>query len=147
MDKKELKAHLIDVQEHIITDLNEEMSSYRAGADLDEEDTLDPEDFSHQSEAGRIALNLKEQLRKAEAELAFLKNLDDSPRDEVGPGALIQLDDRYLYISIATLPFTHEGNQVVSISTEAPIYPLIKLKQKGDRIKLGKDNHEIIRIY
>jgi hypothetical protein len=147
MDKKELKAHLIEVQDHIIADLKEEMGSYQQGADLDEEDTLDPEDYSHQSESGRIALNLKVQLRKAEAELEFLKQLDDSPKDEIGPGALVQLDDRFLYISIATLPIVHEGHQVISISTEAPIYPLIKLKQKGDRIKLGKDNHEIIKIY
>ncbi|NND94180.1 MAG: hypothetical protein HKN45_04895 [Flavobacteriales bacterium] len=147
MDKKKLKEHLIDVHQHIIEDLGKEIGSYSQGADLDEEDTLDPEDYSHQTEAGNIAMNLKQQLKQAESELRFLESLDDSAKDEVGPGALVQLDDRYLYISIATLPFEHEGAQIISISTEAPIYPLIKFKHKGDHIKLGKTNHEIIEIY
>ncbi|NNC82870.1 MAG: hypothetical protein HKN79_04770 [Flavobacteriales bacterium] len=147
LDKNELKAHMLDMQDEIITDLKAEIDSYHQGKDLDEEDTMDPEDFSHQAEAGTIELTLKEQLRKAEADKGVLEKLTTEERTDIRPGTLIELEDRYMYISIATLPFEFNGKQVITLTMDAPIYPLIKNKNVGDSIRLGKESHEIKALH
>ena len=149
MNKKELKEHLMEIQNEVIQDLKNEISSYHQGADLDEEDTLDPEDYSHQTEAGNIERNLQQLLIKAESEMRLLQNLNVAPKDFIAPGSLLHLKDKkgvYIYISIAALPFEHEGEQVLTISTDAPIYPLLEKKNRGDKIKLGRKSYTLESI-
>ncbi len=149
MDKKELKAHLIEIQTEVIDDLKAEISSYHQGADLDEEDTLDPEDYSHQTEAGNIERNLKQLLLEAESELRALEVLNDSPKKFIGPGSLLHLKGKkemYLYVSIAALPFEHDGEHILTMSLHAPIYPLLEKKKVGEKIKLGRNSFELLDI-
>jgi len=62
MNKNQLKAHLRVLQEERVGKMAEAVSAYNHAKDLDESDTLDSEDYSHQSESGDLAMQLKRQL-------------------------------------------------------------------------------------
>jgi transcription elongation factor GreA len=146
MDKVELKQHLIEHHEHIIEDLQAEIDSYHTAADLDEDDTMDPEDYAHQSEAQFVERSLTQQLNKTQAELDYLKKLTTKTLDELGPGSLVEFKDRCIYVSVPSLPFEHKNKNILCISMSAPIFNLLKGKSQGDSVKLGKERLEILSI-
>jgi hypothetical protein len=51
---------------------------------------------------------------------------------KVEEGAIIKLGGRYFVISVSTGKFSCDGNEVMGISTQAPIYPAIEDKRAGD---------------
>jgi hypothetical protein len=49
MNKTTLKDKLIDIQKTIINEINEKIVTTHSMVDVDESDTIDPEDLSHQT--------------------------------------------------------------------------------------------------
>ena len=146
MNKKELKESLHKAQEQMIKDLKMEIDSIHEGMDLDEEDTMDPEDFSHQTEAGTMVMTLRERLRVAEDQLKVIDTLPEEKMEEVGPGTVVETKNRRLYISISSRPFVHQGKEIIPISTKAPICSHIMGKKRGDKISFGKSEEIILDI-
>jgi transcription elongation GreA/GreB family factor len=146
MDKKALKESLYKVQELMIKDLKMEIDSIHGLMDLDEEDTMDPEDFSHQTEAGTMVMTLKERLRVAEEQLKVIDTLTEDKMDEIGPGTIVETKNRRLYISISSRPFIHDGKEIIPISTKAPICQSIMGMKIGDQISLGVNEETITAI-
>lgn len=64
MIKSSIKQKLIEIQEQIINDLKERVKGYYELVDLDDNDTLDSEDFSHQNESSEMEQLLQKQLEK-----------------------------------------------------------------------------------
>lgn len=147
MNKKILKEKLFNVQENIIRELEEKMNLSHSVVDLDEDSTLDPEDYSHQYESGELESLFKVQLVNAKMDYSRLKKIDFSPKDSVCDGALVQTNKFNFIIGFSTVPFDLEDKHIIGISHGSPIFKIMENKKKGDAFSFHGINYKIENIY
>ena len=141
-----MKAKLFTMQENAINELQEKIEVTHTMVDIDEDDTLDPDDYSHQYETGEIEQLMKVQLNKSKRNLDRLKSLDFEKRNTIGPGAYIETDQFNFFIGLATVPFDVDGKHVIGISLGSPIYTMMVDKKEGDTFSFCGVNYEIKSI-
>lgn len=143
MDKAKTKREIEKIQQGIIDDLITSRNRMKTAADIDENETKDPEDLSRQNELGTMATRLKFMLQKAKDDLIFLKNIPLDTGDTITEGSLVITDGYVFYIGIAVHPFDIEGKHVVSISTDAPIYVVMRDKVAGEKFDLAGKTYQV----
>jgi hypothetical protein len=131
MNKAKLKEKLLHMQEQLILEFKEKVELSHSMVDLDEDGTIDPEDFSHQYEAGETEELFKLQLSRAKGNLEELKHLNFDPKIIVEPGAVVQTDQRYFILGFSSVPFEMDGEQYMGISRTAPIYACLQGRKPG----------------
>ena len=114
---------------------------------MEEGDTLDPEDYSKQNESNDMIQILKNQLSKTLVEIDKLARIDFTHKEKVGTGAVVKTEKFMFFIGVAISPFAYEGNQIVGVSTDAPIYNSIRDKKVGDSYEFSGMKDTIIAIY
>ena len=132
IDKNALKKVMISNYENIITELKEELATKKGSSDLDENDTLDPEDYSTQTVSNVMVDLLQEQIAKTKKDLERIQQIDFSPKEEAMVGAIVTTDMFNFFLGVATVPFLYEHKQIVGVSVSAPIFVNIKGKKVGD---------------
>lgn len=145
--KEAIQAHLFEMYRRMILDFQSKIEIVHSGVDLDEEDTMDPEDFSHQSESSRMEQIMRAKLEQAESEFNALQKIDFSVKQTVEPGTLIETNQFNFIVSCATLPFQIDGKQFIGISTDSPIYSIFKEKKPGDQFEFNHIEYHIHAIY
>jgi transcription elongation factor GreA len=146
MSKELIIKTLIRTQNQVIVDLKERISVGKLASDIDEDNTLDPEDYSHQNESVEMNQLLTVQLEKAENDLAKLQAIEFSPKSKIEIGALVKTNQFSFVIGIATFPFNVDGNQYVGISVDAPIYSIMKDKIEGETFSFVNNIYQIVSI-
>ncbi len=146
MNKQLLHQHLIKSQEEIIHDLREKIASSNGMVDIDETDTIDPEDLSHQTESGEMKQLFEKKLFRAEVELSQLKNLNVDQKSLVEAGAFVATEKFHFFVGHATMPFDFEGKHIIGISVDSPIFPTMKGKGKGDSFSHAGNDYKILEI-
>lgn len=146
MDKNLLKDHLLQMQKNVILELEEVISSKHSMVDLDEGDTMDPEDYSHQYESGEMEQLISTQLNKAKRNFDLLNSIDFGPKKTIQPGALVETSKFNFIIGQATVPFDIDGKHIVGVSVDSPIYPIMVNKKEGDQFSYCGIDYKIIKI-
>jgi hypothetical protein len=146
MDKAKTKREIEKIQQGVIDDLIISRERMKTAADIDENETTDPEDLSRQNELGTMATRLKFMLQKANDDLEFLQKIPLQTGDSVTEGSLVITDGYVFYVGIAVHPFDIEGRHVVSISTDAPIYAVMRDKMAGESFDLAGKTYQIIEV-
>lgn len=146
MNKQLLHQHLIKSQEEIIQDLREKIASSNGMVDIDETDTIDPEDLSHQTESGEMKQLFEKKLFRAEVELSQLKNLNVDQKSLVEAGAFVATEKFHFFVGHATMPFDFEGKHIIGISVDSPIFPTMKGKGNGDSFSHAGNDYKILEI-
>lgn len=147
MDKQSIKNFLLDKQAKLVAELKEQTKTIHTMVDIDETDTIDPEDFSHQYESKEMEQMLKVQLNRAERGLEVLASLDISPKNKVETGAIIETNSLNFFIGYPTIPFEIEGKRYVGISAGSPIYSLMNGKRIGDTFQYSGTTYNINTIF
>lgn len=145
--KEEIKNKLIELQKKMIAEFEEKVQDVHSMVDIDEEDTHDPEDFSHQYEAGEMEQLVKSQLYRAKEKLNDLKNMSIEPSSIVESGAIVETDKRNFVIGFSSTPFEIDEKEFVGISKGAPVYAAMDGKKVGDSFEVGGTNYTIKNIY
>ncbi len=146
MNKELLKNTLVEIQQNIVKELEENKVSKHSLVDLDEGDTIDPEDTARQYEFGEMEQMIKVQLNKAQRNLEKLETIDFGPKSTVTSGAFVETDKFNFFIGFSTIPFDCDGVHVVGISQESPIYPIMANKKAGDKFSFCGNNYTIQNI-
>ena len=146
IDKNELKQVMVSNYENIIAELREELATKKGSSDLDENDTLDPEDYSTQTVSNVMVDLLKEQIAKTEKDLERIQSIDFSAKDEATVGSLVTTDMFNFFLGVATVPFLYDHKQIVGVSVSAPIFVNIKGKKVGDSFTFSGHQYNIHAI-
>jgi hypothetical protein len=146
IDKNQLKAEMLAMYETIIYDLSEELRAKKTLTDLDEGNTLDPEDFSNQTESREMTLLLEKQIEKTRFDLDRLQHIDFSEKSEAGIGALVTTDMFNFVLGVATTPFLFGNVQIVGVSPEAPIFRYLVGKKQGESFTYSGNMYNIHTI-
>ncbi len=146
MDKKLIKLEIERIQASVVEDLEASRERLATAADIDENETIDPEDFSRQNELGNMATRLKFKIQNSKNELEYLNDLPMDTGDEVKEGSLVITDSYVFYVSIPVSPFDMEGKHVVSISSKAPVYHAMRGKKAGDSFEVAGKTYQIQEV-
>ncbi|WP_291275639.1 hypothetical protein [Flavobacterium sp.] len=146
MNKIKILEQIVKEQSKTLANLTASIQKYKSASDMDEDDTLDPEDYSHQGEAREMKIRMEQLLLKESKNLELIEKCLSIENEEVAFGALLDLDSKYLFVGVSIHPFSFEGKEVYSISTEAPIFQLIKGKKVNELIELGTNSYTIKSI-
>lgn len=136
----------MEQQSVLVGELKEQTKTLHTMVDIDESDTIDPEDYSHQYESQEMEQMIQAQLRRASRGLEVLASLDISPKNKVETGAVIETESLLFLIGYATIPFEMDSKRLVGISTKSPIYALMKDKQQGDTFSYSGNEYTISSI-
>lgn len=146
MIKSRIKQKLIEIQEQIINDLKERVNAHYELVDLDDNDTLDPEDYSHQNESSDMEQLLSQQLEKAKQDLAKINSIDFSNKTKIELGSVVQTNHFSFIIGVSTLPFQIENKNFIGISTNAPIYSAMIGKKENETFTYSNNSYHIVAI-
>jgi hypothetical protein len=147
MNKENLRSALIEKQKSLITQLERKIEFSHDIVDLDELDIIDPEDYSHQSEALEMEELIQVQLQKAKIDLEYLKSIDFSPKTTIESGAFVQTEKFNFIIGFPTVPFDYEGLHIVGVSKASPIFPSMAGKSKGQSFEFSGKEYIINQIH
>lgn len=140
MNKENLKRRLLELQKASLASLEEKINTTHSMVDVDETDTIDPEDLSHQFESTESEYLFKQQLIKARLDLDLIEHTDFGPKDFVEAGAYVKTDQFNFVIVCATTPFDWNGEHIVGISTDSPMFKEMKDLKVGSTFSvLGKE--------
>lgn len=144
--KEEIKNRIIEIEKEELKGLKNMFTTYNQAADLDEESTLDPEDFSQQDQSRESARSLEIRINRAKMALDSFVNLDFGAKSEVEPGALVLTDSINFFIGISATMFEYEGEKYIGINVEAPIYSALQGAKAGDEVEFNNQKYKIKEI-
>lgn len=147
MNKKELINTLRVNLNKTLEEFNERKETNHTMSDIDELNTLDPEDYSHQSEANEFEMMLNQQIKLQKANLSALDALPTTEMDKVQLGAIVETDKHNFYISFATTPFEFNGDEFLGISVNSPIYGAMENKTSSDEFSFSGVQYKIQKVY
>ena len=133
--------------ENNIKELSISLEDYKTASDMDEGDTVDPEDFSQQSEKKEMQYSMQIQLDNARAGLSRLNEFSGKQFSVAKSGALIETEKNWIFLGLAFPGLKVGDKELLGVSPESPAYTVINGKSKGDSFKLGNNNFTILNIY
>ncbi len=144
--KETIKNQIIEIEKEELNGLKKMFSVYAEAADLDEESTLDPEDYSQQDQSRDSAKNLELRINRTKMSLDNFLNLDFGVKTEVEPGALVLTNSLNFFIGITSAMFDHEGKKYIGLNTDAPIYAALMGAKAGDKVAFNGQEYKIQEI-
>ncbi|OFZ56670.1 MAG: hypothetical protein A3D92_14065 [Bacteroidetes bacterium RIFCSPHIGHO2_02_FULL_44_7] len=146
MNKEKLIQTMIQHQRELVNEFAEKVATVHSMVDLDEGDTLDPEDFSHQHTSGEMEQLMRVQLNRAERCLESLHSLDVASKKSVMQGAYVETDQFNCLVCFATAPFECCGKTVIGISKESPLYAAMIGKHVNESFSFAGKKYTINTI-
>ncbi len=145
-ERKEVIQYLIQLKENELSKLEEVKNMYAESADLDEESSLSTDDFAQQSQSTESAMNLEHRLKVEQEKLNRFKALRPEESTDVVEGNVVVTNVFSFVIGLAIKDFEWNGEKYVGISTDAPIYQVMKTKKPGDSFEFNGKLYEIYEI-
>ena len=144
--KEEVKKIIEAYQLNLIDDLNEEYKLKKSGSDIDEEDVIEIDALSQQSEETNIAQLVNQRLTELKNDYNFFKTLNLNTQDSIEMGSLIESNKMYIYVAINTETLTYKGKDLIGVSAHSPIFQTLKGNKVGTKFKLGDFNDEVLSV-
>ncbi|MFV0201437.1 GreA/GreB family elongation factor [Empedobacter falsenii] len=144
--RKEVIQHLIQLKQDEINALKESERIYAEGADLDEESSLELDDFAQQSQSTDAARKLNIRINQATEDLENFKALRPELINEITEGNVVLTDKVNFVIGLSFKDFEWENKNFVGISTQAPIFEALIGKRAGDKLEFNGIHYTIEEI-
>ena len=144
--KETIKNKIIEIEKEELNGLKKMFTVYAEAADLDEESTLDPDDYSLQDQSRDSAKNLELRINRTKMSLDSFLNLDFGAKTEVEPGALVLTNSLNFFIGITSTMFDYEGKKYIGLNTDAPIYAALMGAKAGDNIAFNGQEYKIQEV-
>lgn len=147
MKKQEVFDIIINKQQELVAELEKSYKSYLEEADIDENETKDLDDMSHQDVATDMRNRAYEQYINANNDLEALQRFQQSSRDTATSGAMVETEDKIFILGIAFKSIDEKvKKEIFGVSSLSPAYQEMEGKKKGDSFTLGKQQYKIKSI-
>ena len=145
MNKKNLIRAVLAQKEELLKAIKTDVALHNSGLDLDEGDTLDPEDFSHQTESGEMKHLAENHRDMLESEIDQIKDLDEIAKEHVAFGSLVITENAQFLMGISFNHFDNEPN-LHGVGKGSPIFNAFIGKEKGDKAEVNGKTYLIEEI-
>lgn len=147
MDKSALKTRLLELTRADYEAAREKYEALAADARLAGDEPVETDQQSRAESTGELAAAWDEAMHDDEARLRRLDDIDFGAKQEVTPGAAVELDGRMLVVCVATPEFEFEGRTVMGISPAAPIFRAMQGLAAGDSFEFNGRDHQITAVH
>ena len=137
MDKNIIKETMLSLEDAALQSAREKYFDYVAAARLDRSEPIENDQQAQAEFASDLSEALDDNLHEHTDKADKLREIDFGPRSTVTEGALVRLSGRYFVIAVSTDKFTCSGQEVMGISTMAPIYGAIKGARAGESVEFN----------
>lgn len=147
MDKSRIKQILIESEMKLISEAEADYNAFVADNNLQQDDVLDLDDMAHSDSSLGFENDLLARIVNHKMNLQAIEDTPVEPCETVCYGAVVKVDDDYLYVSTAQKPLEIDGKRIEGISTQAPIYKLMSGKRVGDTYEFNGKLHRIHEVH
>lgn len=153
MEKRKVLKAFIEKQEKKIEDLKQSLEKTQQGA-RDAVGSMQSWSDTTKFQLSNLALGLEKRVREAGEALSLLKGISENPNDAISIGSFFTLRDiksgnytNYFLIPQAGGEWLEiDGEEVLSISEEAPLIESVIGRRKGDKIEFRDRSFEVINL-
>ena len=139
-DKGHVRETMLSLETAALHSARENYLDYVATARLDRTETIENDEQAQAEVASDLAEALDDTLDDYADKLDRLRLIDFGPKSAVAEGALVKLSGRYFVIAVSTSKFVCHGQELMGISTMAPIYQAIEGARAGETVQFnGRD--------
>ena len=146
MNKANIKKEIVKLQLKKIEEYEFANKQYWSQMDLQEDETKDPEDYSHSNEANEIRENYQAKINDAKLELNLIKNLPEEETSSVDFGSIVKTDRGVFFISVSGYTVLEDGIEIMTISAKAPIFSSMQGLKKGDSFVFKDNQYKITNV-
>ncbi len=136
--REQISKALLEEQDSLIENLRLQVKRYNIASDIDEDDTLDPEDLSQQTQAKDLQLRFQQQLDAAIAQKNYLQDADTLKMIDTGNIVFV--------LGASMQRFSVGDKEVLGVSEEAPAYSELASVEEGKSFTLGNDRYTVKHI-
>lgn len=145
--REEIFKHIITAQEELINNLIKNLETYESTTDLDEQDTIDLDDQSHQADLQEVKIRINQKLEEEREDLKNIKKMRIGDFSTFEEGAIVETEDLFFLIGYTFAPIQYDKKKILGISTSAPAFAANLGKKKGEDLKLNEVTKKIKNIY
>lgn len=146
MNKNAVKNTMLNLEEAQLAHAREHYREYLESARLDRTEPVDRDEQAQAETAGDAAKAFDQPVHTHADKIAKLKMIDFGPKTEVEEGAIVKVDGRHFVIAVATARFECEGNCLMGISTQAPIFKAMEGKGAGETCSVNGRSFNIEEV-
>ena len=140
MDKERVKRTMLNLEQQQFNASKDAYLDYVSSARLDRTEPIEIDEHAQAVFASDLSEAFDEPVHAHAEKIAALQRIDFGPKSAVEEGAIIKVAGRQFVVAVATDRFTCDGNELMGISTAAPLYAAIEGKQAGDTCNFnGRD--------
>ncbi|MGH1578835.1 hypothetical protein [Planktotalea sp.] len=132
MDKSHVKETMLALTEAELAQAEQKYQVFLAAARLERNETIDDSEQSQAEAAAELAAAFDDKAHDHGEKIAVITGIDFGPKEEVGPGAVAKIGNRYLVVGVSTAAFQCQEQDFIGISTSAPIYEALEGKTAGE---------------
>lgn len=140
MNKQLIKQTMLSLEACDLESASEKYLEYVSSARLDRSEPIENDEQAQAELASELSEAIDGTVHSHADKIDRLKSIDFGPKSMVEEGALVKLGGRLFVISVSTGKFICDGNEIMGISAQAPIYAELDGKRAGDVISFnGRD--------
>lgn len=147
MDKECVKASLLALSTEELEHATENYQKFLAGSRLDPYEPIENDEEAQARFQASLAEAFDQPIHTAQQKIRAISEIDFGPKDAVGSGAVVCIDDRHFVIGVATGKFTCEGTEMIGLSQNAPFYSAIEGLKVGDETEFHNRDFVIKAIF
>jgi hypothetical protein len=132
VDKLMVREAMLSLEREELESAKEKYFEYVARARLDRSEPIENDEQAQAEIASDLSEALDDAVHNHSDKVSKLRTIDFGPKVKVEEGAIVKFGGRYFVISVSTGMFSCDGNEVMGISAQAPIYAAIEDKRRGD---------------
>jgi hypothetical protein len=137
MNKQIVKQTMLSLEERDLESAREKYLEYVANARLDRSEPIEDDEQAQAELASALSEAFDDNVHSHLDKIDKLAATDFGPKSRVEEGAVVKLGGRFFVIAVSTGKFLCNGNEVMGISTAAPIYAELEGKRAGDAISFN----------
>jgi hypothetical protein len=139
-NKDHVRETMLSLETAALHGARENYLDYVSTARLDRSEPIENDEQAQAEVASDLAEALDDTLDDYADKLDKLRTIDFGPKSAVAEGALVKLSGRYFVIAVSTSKFVCHGQELMGISTMAPIYEAIEGARPGETVQFKGRN-------
>jgi hypothetical protein len=128
---------MLSLEARYLESAREKYLEYVRSDQLDRSEPIEDDEQAQAELASDLSEAFNDAVHSHSDKIKKLAAMDFRPKSRVEEGSVVKLGGRLFVIAVSTGKFMYDGNEIMGISTQAPIYAELEGKRAGDAISFN----------
>ena len=139
-NKDHIRETMLSLETAALKSARDTYLGYVSTARLDRSEPIENDEHAQAEIASDLAEGLDDKLHDYADKIEKLETIDFGPKTTVVEGAVVKLSGRYFVVAVSTSQFNCHGQELMGISTMAPIFQAIEGARAGETVQFNGRN-------